>query len=357
MRPVRTLTWIVFSLCPLALTQAQVVGPGVCNPCAAPGACAGTHPISSGSKHSCEDHAFHDHSGLNVSMVNLNKTRLSSGSLAGAQLVDCTLIKAQAYRTDFTGAALTDCKAAGLVAIEVDFTNAVLTRVSVRKAYLFRAKFGGALALVNFSSASLMEADFTATTLSAGPDMADFSNADLSSATGLDSTVGVARYSPCTDFSGTGFDPVAAGWILGPGADIGDQYCDPAPPNSTGSPGIITALGCPDVASNSLTLVASQLPPNQFGYFLVSETQGFKANPGGSQGNLCLSGTIARYVSDIKNSGPDGSFEMAVDLTDIPPPAQSSVAPGETWNFQGWYRDVNPMPTSNLTDGVAITFK
>ena len=355
MRPVRTLTWIVFSFCPLALTQGQVSPPG-CTPCEGPGACPGTHPISSGSKHSCENHAFDDHSGLNVSMVNLNKTSLSSGSWAGSQLIDCSLVNAHAYRTDFTGATLTDCKAAGLIAIEADFTNAVLTGVSMRNAYMPRAKFGGAQALVKFAGATLFESDFTATTLSAGPDMADFSNADLSSATGLDATVGVALYSPCTDFSGTGFDPVAAGWILGPGANIGEQYCDPAPLNSTGAPGVITALGCPDVASNSLTLVASQLPPNQFGYFLVSETQGFKANPGGSQGNLCLSGTIARYVSDIKNSGPDGSFEMAVDLTDIPPPANSSVAPGETWNFQGWYQDDNPGPTSNFTDGVSVLF-
>ena len=31
--------------------------------------------------------------------------------------------------------------------------------------------------------------------------------------------------------------------------------------------------------------------------------------------------------------------------------------PGQTWNFQAWYRDANPTVTSNFTDAVGITFQ
>jgi hypothetical protein len=30
---------------------------------------------------------------------------------------------------------------------------------------------------------------------------------------------------------------------------------------------------------------------------------------------------------------------------------------GDTFHFQCWYRDVNPLPTSNFSDAVSITFE
>ncbi|MCP3916270.1 MAG: hypothetical protein GY711_12005 [bacterium] len=36
--------------------------------------------------------------------------------------------------------------------------------------------------------------------------------------------------------------------------------------------------------------------------------------------------------------------------------ARTLFQPGETWNFQCWYRDNNPGPTSNFTDAVSVTF-
>jgi hypothetical protein len=32
-----------------------------------------------------------------------------------------------------------------------------------------------------------------------------------------------------------------------------------------------------------------------------------------------------------------------------------NIAPGETWNFSTWFRDVGS--TSNFTDGISITFQ
>lgn len=145
----------------------------------------------------------------------------------------------------------------------------------------------------------------------------------------------------------------------GPGT-LGTSYCTPAVRNSTGVPGVLSAHGSPFVAANDVTLRASSLPLHSFGIFLTSRTQGSVAQPGGSQGILCLGGAIGRYVGpgQIQNTGNAGAFHLPLDLTRTPTPtALIRVAVGETWNFQAWHRDaVGGTATSNFTDGVAITF-
>ena len=140
------------------------------------------------------------------------------------------------------------------------------------------------------------------------------------------------------------------------GEDLGTSYCGPAVPNSSGASAVIRAMGSDVIADNDFHLVAEQLPRNQFGYFLTSMTQDFVANPGGSQGNLCLGGTIGRFAQQVQNSGGAGEFGIQVDLTMLPPPLNVAVQPGETWNFTAWYRDMNPTATSNFTDGRAVLF-
>jgi len=141
---------------------------------------------------------------------------------------------------------------------------------------------------------------------------------------------------------------------------MGESYCGPAVPNSSGFPARILAIGSDTVASNDLVLEASELPPGQFGFFLNSESAGFTANPGGSQGNLCLGGSIGRYsrTGEIQNSGANGKFSLVLDLTDTPVPSGSTaILAGETWKFQAWFRDLNPGATSNFTDAVSVLFK
>ncbi len=142
---------------------------------------------------------------------------------------------------------------------------------------------------------------------------------------------------------------------------VGTNFCGPAVVNSTGNSAVIGASGTDVVANNDLVLEASDLPNNSFGFFLTSPMQGFVANPGGSSGNLCLSGSVGRYVGpgQIQNSGGAGAFSLAVDLTLHPTPTGFvSVAPTETWNFQVWFRDSSGgVPTSNFSDGLEITFQ
>ena len=140
---------------------------------------------------------------------------------------------------------------------------------------------------------------------------------------------------------------------------IGTAYCAPAN-NSTGVAGALSATGFTNVATNDVTLQVEDLPNNSFGFFLTSRTQGFVMGPGNSAGNLCLGGSIGRYVGagQIQNSGATGSFALQINLNQMPQPAGfvSAVA-GETWNFQCWYRDVlSGVPTSNFTQGLSIAF-
>ncbi len=143
------------------------------------------------------------------------------------------------------------------------------------------------------------------------------------------------------------------------GEDIGTNYCGPANFNSTGQSAVISAFGSKKASFNLLTLTASQLPLNVFGYFLNSDMQGFTPFPPGSSGNLCLGGGIGRHAKQIANSSAAGELVIDVDLTALPRPGGThSVMAGETWHFQCWFRDkTGGVPTSNFTDGIEIVFQ
>ena len=142
----------------------------------------------------------------------------------------------------------------------------------------------------------------------------------------------------------------------GPGP-IGTNYCT-AVINSTGQGGSTTGFGSLIAANDDLSLTASNLPNGQFGYFIASATQGLIVGPGGASGNLCLSGSMGRFVQQVQNSGSNGEFSIAVDTTALPAPLNTAILPGSTWNFVAWYRDVVlGTPTSNFTDGLSITFQ
>jgi hypothetical protein len=148
--------------------------------------------------------------------------------------------------------------------------------------------------------------------------------------------------------------------LLGP-YGIGTNYCT-ATQNSTGTSGIIAALGSPSVAANDVTLRADRLPRNAFSCFLTSRDQGFVAHPAGSSGNLCLGGTIGRYVGpgQIQNSGQAGSIVLALNLAHTPQPTGFvAIVAGDTWNFTCWHRqsDVGGVASSNFTDGLSIGFE
>lgn len=140
---------------------------------------------------------------------------------------------------------------------------------------------------------------------------------------------------------------------------LGTSYC-PGATNSTGHSGDLTAWGSPLSADNDVTLRATDLPMSSFGFFITSQTRGFTANPAGSAGNLCLGGSIGRYVGpgQIQDSGSTGTIELPIDLREVPSPTGFvPVVPGDVWDYQLWFRDtLGGLPTSNFTDAVEIPF-
>ncbi|MGK0480829.1 MAG: hypothetical protein ACJAQ3_000797 [Planctomycetota bacterium] len=139
---------------------------------------------------------------------------------------------------------------------------------------------------------------------------------------------------------------------------FGTNYCGPAVPNSSGASASLRATGSPAASANDLGILASDLPPSSFGFFIASDTQAFVMNPGGSQGHLCVGGAVGRFIGQIQSSGAAGSISLAVDLTQIPQPTGPVTGMvGDTWNFQCWFRDANPMTTSNFSDAIEVVLE
>jgi hypothetical protein len=138
---------------------------------------------------------------------------------------------------------------------------------------------------------------------------------------------------------------------------LGAKYYCPAADNSTGSPAVISATGSDVVGGNALNLLASGMPNNQFGFFLVGPATGLVANPGGSQGTICIGGGLGRFNGQVMNSGSSGTISAVVDTLAVPVNPLTAIAGGETWHFQAWYRDLNPGTASNFTDAIAIGFR
>ena len=65
-----------------------------------------------------------------------------------------------------------------------------------------------------------------------------------------------------------------------------------------------------------------------------------------------------RYNTSVFNASGTGEGSLVLDLTNTSTPTGFvAVQAGETWYFAAWFRDTNPNPTSNFTDGVCITFQ
>ncbi|MDP6519638.1 MAG: hypothetical protein QF411_07045, partial [Planctomycetota bacterium] len=69
------------------------------------------------------------------------------------------------------------------------------------------------------------------------------------------------------------------------------------------------------------------------------------------QGTLCV-GNVARLNPPL-NSGASGLFDRPVDFT-APPHPLYQILPGQTWNFQVWFRDGS---NSDLSDALKVTFQ
>lgn len=129
----------------------------------------------------------------------------------------------------------------------------------------------------------------------------------------------------------------------------------PALPNSTQRVSRIHVDGSVDVLAQNTRLHADQLPPNVFGFFVVSRD--FQVVPVLSplMGQLCLGGAIGRYNAFVANTGPSGQVSTTIDPQVIPLPTGYVAAQrGESWYFQYWHREV-PSGSMLRTTGFSET--
>ncbi len=139
---------------------------------------------------------------------------------------------------------------------------------------------------------------------------------------------------------------------------FGEAY-GTANPNSTGQASRMEATGSVRLSDNNAIVTATDLPVGVLGYFVMSRTRGFTANPAGSSGNLLLGGTIGRLSEQITLTNMNGGASVRLDLNAIPMPMGTvGVNAGEDWNLQFWHRDMDGQSTtSNFSRGLTITFE
>ncbi len=130
------------------------------------------------------------------------------------------------------------------------------------------------------------------------------------------------------------------------------SYCV-ASPNSVSATGAPISLdGLPSVSSNSMTLRADSLPPNQACLFFCGP---LKQDPPVSFGD----GLRCVRTSGLSRLNPplmtgSGTAQRALDLTSGP---LSNNHVGDTQHFQLWYRDPALGGANyNLTDALEVTF-
>lgn len=120
-------------------------------------------------------------------------------------------------------------------------------------------------------------------------------------------------------------------------------------PNSSGAAGALGATGSALAVDGRLQLCATQLPADEFAYFVTSQSTG--SLPVGS-GVLCLGSPQVRFRDDVLSTGVGGFAVFSPDFGALPLGADFSA--GTTWWFQLWHRDGG---TSNFTDSLGVTFQ
>ena len=126
-------------------------------------------------------------------------------------------------------------------------------------------------------------------------------------------------------------------------------YCLPGV-NSTGNVVRLNVSGSQSLSANNLVFWGSSMPPQQFGIFLSAPDQNFFPV---ANGVLCV-GNFKRW--GVMQADIFGAWFWNPNLLSPPDPS-ATIAPGETWNFQLWYRDpAAGGGNANFSDGMELGF-
>ncbi len=127
--------------------------------------------------------------------------------------------------------------------------------------------------------------------------------------------------------------------------------------NQTGQPAHVVAVGSTHVGYNRMKLSALGLPTSGFALPLISRTSSAPVQPAGSNGSLCLGGSIGRLPIFFGGAGGTASTDLYLNVL---PQGTGTVAAqaGETWYAQLWYRDnQGGVAASNFSDAISISFR
>ncbi len=157
-------------------------------------------------------------------------------------------------------------------------------------------------------------------------------------------------------------------------ANAPTTFCDPANNNSTGAPAVLAGTWGTGVGSD-LHLEITGGVAGQLAYMLV----GNEATSGQtiSNGQFCLIGTTTAQFFRFNVAGTPMNSIGGFDATGtwinasgtsatgfgfdvpstIPGIVPITIMAGDTWHFQGWYRDTPAgVGSSNFTNGLTVTF-
>jgi hypothetical protein len=126
--------------------------------------------------------------------------------------------------------------------------------------------------------------------------------------------------------------------------------------NTTGDGASLTFAGIPSLSVGSLSITSSPVPANEFGIFFMGPSQilGMPIGTGVAfgDGRRCVGGSTLRFP--LRNSGAGGSTTEPAGLSAF----HGLIMPGDTWNFQHWYRNPGGSCGSafNLSNALSVQF-
>ncbi len=127
--------------------------------------------------------------------------------------------------------------------------------------------------------------------------------------------------------------------------------------NSTGIWATLTASGSLAARAGDLELFAQDLPPGEFGLFMVARDAVVIPMAAGSQTNLCLGGQVGYFRDSLGSTKKKGRLKYRVDTESLPLGARPSILAGSTGYFQGWYRDHLSADRSTFTPALRVDFE
>jgi len=153
---------------------------------------------------------------------------------------------------------------------------------------------------------------------------------------------------------------VASAYCFGSGCPCGNDDPVAGCATSRGSGGRLTACGSASTAADDLVLDTSGLPPDQFALFYMGAGQLALAFGDGLRCVGAGGAGIFRYFP-VQSSGPIGVLALGPGIvahSQARFSAAGRIDPGETWNFQTWFRDPEgPCGFAfNLSNALAVTF-